>query len=67
MSEQPTIEVDLILAAIINDAGGFLEISSESLEADYGYSVLDLSYNPDKQTLVIRLMDRDEVVFDEPE
>ena len=64
MSEQPTIEVDLILAAIVNDNSGYLEITSESLEADYGYSVLDLGFNPDKNVLTIRLMDKDEVQYE---
>lgn len=64
MEEQPTIEVDLILAAIVNDNNGYVEISAESLESDYSYSVLDLGYDPDKEVLTIRLMDKDEVEYE---
>jgi hypothetical protein len=64
MSEQPTIEVDLILAAIVNDNNGYVEISAKSLESDYSYNVLDLGYDPDKDVLTIRLLDKDEVEYD---
>ena len=64
MSEQPVVEVDLILAAVVNDNDGTLRISSDSLRASYDGLVMDLSYDQEFDQLVIRLLDADEVTYE---
>jgi hypothetical protein len=64
MSAQPAVEVDLILAAIVNDNDGTLRVSSDSLGADYDGLVMSLSYDEEYDQLVIQLLDADEVTYD---
>ena len=56
----PTIDVDVILAAIVNDCNGYLDVTEGSIMADYGNSALSISYNDERKTLVIALVDKDE-------
>jgi len=67
MSEQPAVEVDLILAAIVNDNDGTLRVSSDSLSASYDGLVMELSYDKEYDQLVLRLVDADEVQYADAE
>lgn len=63
MSEQPTIDVDVVLAAIVNDCNGYLEVTEESIIADYTSMVMQLEYNAQRNTLVLKLVDEDSVEY----
>lgn len=63
--ETQVVEVDLILAAIVRDCAGYLEVTSESLEADYGDSALALGVNEETGNLVVRLVEKDSVVYED--
>lgn len=63
MSEVPTIDVDVILAAIVNDCNGYLEITEDSIIADYSNLVMSITYNDERKTLVVQLVDEDSVEY----
>ena len=61
------IDLDVVVAAAVHDAGGRLEVTAEAIEADYSDLAMAISYDNEKDVLVLSLVPKDVVVYDDAE
>jgi hypothetical protein len=59
------IDLEFVLAALIEQADGALTLGTKYLLEDYGGKVIAMTYAPDGSQLLLELLDEDEVTYDD--
>lgn len=59
------IAIEEILAAVIDDNGGRLEINRESMEKSYDGKVMAIDYDYKKERVVLTLVDGEDVDYED--
>lgn len=60
-----TINIEILLAAIIDDADGVLTIPAEVLQKDRSGKAISINYEAAEDWLVLTLVDSDDIDYEE--
>lgn len=59
------VAIEELLAAAVEFNGGRLEISAESFQRSFGGKALAIDYDPQKDMIVITLVDKEDVIYED--
>ena len=65
MSETPTIALELVLAAVIDNAGGMLAVPVELIGQNRAGMVIAITYDTEKSVMYFTLEESENVDYDE--